>query len=226
MTETEDAMGTLFQTPQETASEYRGVKGWLLFFCISLTTLSPLITLGNLASGCSAASRVADRLPALMTATGIDSVLAVLVMALGIFAGVSLWTVRPNAVPVAKLYLIALPVYAVLEIALFLAILPPRVSDALTSRGTISVLRSLCYAGLWFAYLSRSKRVKATYFESEGYGSEYNGSEYIGLNLSARAPADRARYTPQQSEPDAVEPIGPAAPPIGEEKTGQSSELP
>ncbi|HKF55307.1 MAG TPA: DUF2569 family protein, partial [Blastocatellia bacterium] len=214
-------MGTLFQTPQEAASEYRGVKGWLLFFCISLTILSPLITLGNLASGCSAASRVADRLPALMTATGIDSVLAVLVMALGIFAGVSLWTVRPNAVPVAKLYLIVLPVYAVFEIALFLAILPPRVSDALTSRGTISVLRSLCYAGLWFAYLSRSKRVKATYFESEGYGSEYNGSEYIGLNLSRPAPRDPARDAPpQQPKTGPVEPVN-QADPISEEKPGR-----
>src|SRR5215471_14786810 len=120
---------SLPQPFQQAPDEYSGVKGWLVFFCISLTILNPLFTLANLSNGYNAVSQVADRLPGLMTATVVDSVLSLVIMALGIFAGVSLWAVKPNAVQVAKLYLIALPVYSVFEVALFLAILPPRAGD-------------------------------------------------------------------------------------------------
>jgi hypothetical protein len=213
-----------FQFAQD---EYRGVKGWLLFFCISLTILSPLFTVAGLARGFSAGSRVEDRLPGFMTAMASDSVLAAPIMALGIFAVVSLWAVKPNAVRVAKLYLIVQPVYAVLEVALFLAILPSSATGTVIEKGTTSVLGSLLYAGLWFSYLSKSKRVRATYsFAEGGEYADADTSEYIGLNLSARGSADRAQSTPQQSKPgDSVEPVSPAAALNGEEKTGQSSEL-
>jgi hypothetical protein len=78
---------------------------------------------------------------------------------------------------------------------------------------------------LWFAYLSRSKRVKATYSEWDGPGNEYNaseykGSEYIGLNLSRPAPRDPARDAPpQQPKTDAsVEPVNQASEPTSEQK--------
>jgi hypothetical protein len=122
------------QPVQFAQDEYRGVKGWLLFFCISLTILSPLFTLANIARSFSAANRVEDALPGFMTANIIDTVLTLTIMALGIFAGAALWAVKPKAVRVAKLFLIVLPVYAVLEVALFLAILPSRALQAVSSK--------------------------------------------------------------------------------------------
>jgi hypothetical protein len=200
-----------FQFAQD---EYRGVKGWLLYLCIGLTILSPLFTVAGLGRAFSAANRAADRLPGFMTAMAIDSVLAVLIMALGIFAGASLWAVKPNAVRVAKLYLIVVPVYTVLEVALFLAILPSRATGTVIEKGTVSVLGSLLYAGLWLSYLKKSKRVKATYFERGG-----DGSEYIGLNLrTPRAPFDPARDAPKQPKMDAVEPVNQHSEPLSEEK--------
>jgi len=201
------------QTFQQAPNEYRGVKGWLLFFCIGLTILSPLSTVAGLARGFSVASRVADRLPAFMTAMAIESVLAVLTMALGIFAGVSLWTVKPNAVRVAKLYLIVVPVYAVLDVALSLAILRSKAIDTLIE-STISVLGSIFYSVLWLSYLKESKRVKATYFERNG-----DGSENISLNnRKPPAPFDPAQDAPQQPTIDAVEPANQPSEPLSEEK--------
>ena len=215
----EEAMGTLFQTPQQTASEYRGVTGWLLFFCITLTVFNPLFALRNISTGYGLASKVADRLPGLMTAEIIDSVFVLAIMALGIFAGVCLWGVKPRAVQIAKAYLIVLAVYAVLEVGLFLAVLPSSVADPFMGKSSIAVLRTFGYVGIWYSYLSKSKRVRATYSDAEGGEySDADGSEYIGLNLSARGPSDRARHTPQQSKPDTVEPVSQGAAPISEEK--------
>jgi len=192
------------------------VKGWLLYLCIGLTILSPLFTVANIARGFSAASRLADRLPGFMTAMAIDSVLAVLIMALGIFAGASLWAVKPHAVRLAKLYLILVPVCTVLEVVVSLAILPSRATATFTfiEKSTISVLGSLFYAWLWSSYLKESKRVKATYVERDG-----DGSEYIGRNLrTLPAPFDAAQDAPQQPTIDAVEPANQPSEPLSEEK--------
>src|SRR5215510_2170356 len=91
---------------QPASGEYRGVKGWLLFFCIVLVILSPLYTLGNLANAYAGASRVADRLPGLMTATIVDTIGSIAVMMLGMFAGICLWLERPSAVAIAKAFLL------------------------------------------------------------------------------------------------------------------------
>jgi hypothetical protein len=187
------------------------VQGWLLFFCISLTILSPLLTLANVFIGYGAASLVAARFPGFMIATIIDSVLVLVIMALGIFAGVYLWGVKPGAVQIAKAYLIVLAVYAVLEVPLFLAALPSSATDRFTERSTIAVLRTLFYVGLWYSYLSKSKRVKATYFDGDA-------SDFIGLNLNAPAPLDPGQHTPGHSRPDTVEPVSQAGAPIRAEK--------
>jgi len=196
---------------QQAPDQYSGVKGWLVFFCISLTILNPLFTLANLSNGYSAVSEVADRLPGLMTATVVDSVLSLVIMALGIFAGVSLWAVKPNAVQVAKLYLVVLAVYSVLEVPLYMAALPSSATDAFTAKCTMSVLRTLFYVGLWFAYLTKSKRVKATYFDADS-------SEYVGLNLGSPAPLDPTRDTPQPSKTDIENSISQATAPLSDEK--------
>lgn len=159
------------------SNQYKGVNGWLLFFCVSLTILSPLFTLANISKGYSTATKLADRLPSLMTATIIDSAVSFMIMAFSILAGVSLWSVRPNAVKIAKAYLIALLVYSVLEIPLFIVTLPSEASDAFMRQSTVAVVRTLLYVGLWYSYLSKSKRVKATYFDADD-------NDYIGLNLN------------------------------------------
>jgi hypothetical protein len=156
----------------------RGVGGWLLFFCISLTMLSPLITLYRLLSAFGPVLRVSGTYPGLLVVTIIDTVLSVGLMAFSIFAGISLWRVAPKAVSIAKAYLISLLVYSVLVIPLvFLAGLPSRANAVMFQEGLIGLLRSFGYVAIWLSYLSKSKRVAATY-----YGDD--GGEYTSLNLN------------------------------------------
>jgi hypothetical protein len=166
-------------------NRYKGVRGWLLFFCVGLTVLTPLYTMANLASGYSAVSKVADRLPGLMMAIMLDIIMGVIIMAFSILAGVFLWSVRPGAVKVTKAYLITLCLYSVLEISIFMAALPKGASDKFVSSATSGLLRTLFYAGIWFLYLIRSKRVRATYFDADD-------GDFVSLNLGPRPGASPA----------------------------------
>jgi len=202
----------------QASSEYRGVRGWLLFFCIVLVILGPLYTLGNLANGYTAASRVADRLPGLMTATIVDTIVSLAVMMLGMFAGICLWTERPSAVAIAKAFLLVRLVYSVFEISLFMAALPPAASDRFLGSATISVIKTLFFVGLWYTYLKRSKRVRATYS-----GSDPDDDEYIGLNLSGRGSLGLAPGNLPGTRAGGSEPV----PPVGKpDQPGQPESTP
>ncbi len=144
--------------------ENRGVAGWLLFFCIVLTILSPIATVVTLATGIKQALPIMVEFPGLRNLMIIDSVLSVLLMAFSIYAGTGLWNVRPGAVRTAKTYLLTFLAYQALASFLpFTAGLPKEANAAMMKQVTSDAIRSMIFFGVWFSFLSVSKRVKATY---------------------------------------------------------------
>jgi hypothetical protein len=137
------------------AEELRGVGGWLLFFCISLAVIAPLMqaliaakALRNLATA---------RVP-IQTLLRLGSVGAIYsgLAIFSCFAGVMLWMEKPKAVSVAKAYLL---VGAVLPISLFLVL-----HFAGMRIGLFQVIpRRSIYSVVWYSYLTASRRVKLTY---------------------------------------------------------------
>ncbi|HXG91456.1 MAG TPA: DUF2569 family protein [Blastocatellia bacterium] len=159
-----------------------GVKGWLLFFCIALTVLGPLITFANLVNGYNETSPLFDRFPGLRTAITADTALSALLMAFSIFAGISLWTKNRNAVKIAKAYLITFLIYTIIEIPMLLALasLPSEANELIMKGAVFIIARGVIYFGIWYSYLSRSQRVAAT------YGTPIK-EDHIGLNISKGA---------------------------------------
>ena len=149
-----------------TGPKYKGVGGWLLFFCLSLTVFSPLITIIALIASYTDAFRLLDSFPGVMAITVIDTFLDLVVMAFSVYAGVSLWRVKPGAVRTAKRYLLCLLAYvAVASILPFMAGLPSDVNEVLIAEVIKGASRQVSYVAIWYAYLNKSKRVMAT-FES------------------------------------------------------------
>jgi hypothetical protein len=129
---------------------YKGVRGWLLLFCIGLTVLSPLAIIASLGA-VSTSDMFHDFRPAFM----IDELLSFIFAGLFIYVGICLWRVRPRAMKKAKMFLwcvIALDV--IVALLTYMAGLKP--SAAKCVGGVIAALA-------WLAYLESSKRVKATY---------------------------------------------------------------
>ena len=135
-----------------------------MLFCLGLTVLGPLFTLYSLATGYSQSSPYFDQFPGLRVMTVIDTLLSVGLMAFSIYAGVGLWSIRPGAVQLAKRYLLCLLAYvAVSAILPFTAGLPSQSNDAMIEEVVKNTVRSVVYFAVWYSYLNKSKRVRATY---------------------------------------------------------------
>jgi hypothetical protein len=142
----------------------RGVGGWLLLFCISLTFLNPAMTAYNVFQTDEATRSVLARYPALNTLTQADAVVGIIIAGLSIYAGIAMWRVRPGAVRAARVFLIVGLIYAVIApFTPLFADLPQRANDAIMSAAFSSAGRGAIYYFIWLSYLSSSRRVRATY---------------------------------------------------------------
>jgi hypothetical protein len=144
--------------------QYKGVGGWLLFLCIGLTILTPLVILGSLAKGYSVASQYFDRFPGLLAITVIDTILSLGIVAFSIYAGTGLWRIRPGAVRMAKGCLLCFLAYhVVIAILPFVAGLPSAANEAMIYPAVKHILKSVLSLAIWYSYLNKSKRVSVTY---------------------------------------------------------------
>ncbi len=161
---TADGLGASGMCNQCNTKTKKGVGGWLLLFCVGLTILSPLYTFYSLVTGYNETQPFYHQYPGLLTMTIIDIILSVGLMAFSIYAGISLWNIRPRAVKTAKTYLLSLLGYSILVIFLpFINGLPSEVNSQMVGLLIFSLVRTIIYIIVWYTYLSSSKRVKATY---------------------------------------------------------------
>jgi hypothetical protein len=161
----------LFPPAYVAPSPYKGVGGWLLFFCVLLVILAPLGTLSSL----SRTTRTADELLGpdhplkremlIWTLAGLPAVV------LGMVAGLRLWNVKPGAVTLAKIYLWVNVASGLLAFAvgpdytpLFKAMARQRgVEMDFDFFQVFAFVWSIVWFLIWYSYFRVSKRVKATY---------------------------------------------------------------
>ncbi len=143
---------------------YKGVGGWLLLLCISLTILSPALTTYNLVTGWDALTAAADTVAGAQTMAVIDVVLSVPLVVFMVLAGVALWLRRPRAVRIARAFLVTMVVYNVVLIFMpYLAGMSSAAIDAMMPDVVVTAIRGFVFSAIWLAYLARSERVKDTY---------------------------------------------------------------
>ena len=147
-------------------SEKSGVGGWLLLLCFALIIGSPLRTLYNFISAYNDETAVLfDLYPGLKNLLYIDGFLSTVLMIFSIRAGIALWSIKQNAVKIAKNYFWIFMGYSVIAIFLpFTAGLPPEVNDAMIPEVIKDFIQALIFFGIWYSYLNVSKRVRATYY--------------------------------------------------------------
>jgi hypothetical protein len=141
-----------------------GVKGWLLFFCISLTVLSPVSLVVDFDKVRRELEMNLAGEPATQPLISVYRMLNVSIAIVCIAAGVMLWSKRPRAVRVAK---IALLYYVCslgpISLLAYLVGMPSEIARAWALSILQSLPLSLPYPLIWFLYLSYSKRVRATF---------------------------------------------------------------
>jgi hypothetical protein len=125
--------------------------GWLLVLCRLLIVFHPL-------SLAVTASSVLNALFLRGAPVAIVLLLRLAVVAFGVAAGRMLQNLRPGAVEIARLALLA---SAALDV--FVYTTPYFPSNRLPGDTTFYVAVSLAYHGAWLVYLARSKRVRMTF---------------------------------------------------------------
>lgn len=148
---------------------YEGVRGWLLLFCVILTVVTPLLLVPLIAAELRALVVTVSPLYEVPTRVGIYAfasiLFLVLLTVLSVRAGVRLWRKHPQAVRAAKRFLFLALVCAIwYDFKLWtLAHLSPEMWEALWTHIGKPTSGTLVFFIVWYLYLKRSKRVKATY---------------------------------------------------------------
>ncbi len=140
---------------------FKKVCGWLAFFILASIVFSPFLTMTRLVMEYAKVGPYFGRVPGLLVTAILDTVMRVALMCFGIYAGVCLLKIRPNAVRIAKRYLLA---YCLCQVAVSLLTLLGSVPEAMEKSGwAVGTLRSIVYVAIWYSYLKKSERVAATY---------------------------------------------------------------
>jgi hypothetical protein len=149
---------------ESTGRELKGVWGWLLLLCVTLTILDPSAVLINLFFVADAAKPYFVKHPGFFRLILVNGVAGIALSVFSLYAGISLWKRLPGALAVARKYLKTVFAYSIL--APFLPRLVGSTLHASHDTFVLTCLNSLftiVYTGIWYLYLSRSRRVRATY---------------------------------------------------------------
>jgi len=155
-----------------------GVGGWLSFFIFSIVFAAPAVHTWNVVRQYAHSMEIFAHSVhpySLYSLYFVELVAGFAVYGYGMFAGIQLWRIRPNAPKHAKQFLIVLLLYRFADYLMGINWLTLMLSERaraialpnfLVGKTSQTLLRSVIYAGVWYAYLSRSERVRVTYVES------------------------------------------------------------
>jgi hypothetical protein len=166
-----------------------GVDGWLGFFCVMLGILSPFTIILSFAFQIAQwpTGQVIVRYPQFISILLVDMIANLSLATYSVYAGYSLWRIRPNAVAIAKRALIA---YLVCPLLLMFVDhwlygdLPSRATDTIYNANMQWFGRNLIPVLIWLRYLMVSKRISNTY-----------GTQISGLDI----PPNRSLVTADEA---------------------------
>jgi len=136
-------------TIQERGQLY-GIGGWLLFFCVSLTIISPAAIVYFTAKSVIVSGRA-------LAGNEMFQLVNTALVVYGVIVGITLWRTRRGAVRQIKVFLLVNAAVACIEAILGTALgLQPPV-------GVVGYIAEILYLGLWLLYFSNSRRVANTF---------------------------------------------------------------
>lgn len=125
------------------AGPLRGVGGWLLFFCVVTTIITPLVSM---------VEAVNSNDPIVILTEVAFTILA-------LCTGLSLWRVRPHALRWVRAYLIAGPCLSMIAVYA----LQGQATYTTYEPTSNPVVAAVIFVVTWWQYFRKSKRVKATF---------------------------------------------------------------
>jgi len=145
------------------ASGAHGVGGWLLFFCISLTILRPVLFVASAFSQWSLYGSQIRAVPALLQCFIWESFATAFFAVVGLIGGILIWAGRPNGRDIARRVLVLCMIGVVIANIISLLILGDQFATHAFSTVVGSVFHEAFFFTVWWLYFLKSKRVLNTY---------------------------------------------------------------
>ncbi|HUO84815.1 MAG TPA: DUF2569 family protein [Thermoanaerobaculia bacterium] len=166
---------------------YTSVGGWLLFLCVGLTILSPLVNGGRLLAGLSSWDQISTY-SSLANIVAVEAIFGFALIAFGVFAGISLWTLSPNGVTMARRFFIAVLCYqGLMVLMVFGTDLPYFAKGPVQEAIMQQVVASGIGVAIWWSYLNKSKRV------ADLFSADAQARRTLSLDLAVTSPPRELR---------------------------------
>lgn len=152
--------------PTELDQRYKGVGGWLLFFCVGLTILGPLFSLGQMAYTWKQSQTAFAIYPTIESAILCENIGSSVILIYGFIVGCTIWRGNHQGRDIARLFLLfRLSVFVSVELIAVLIIgdLPKQVFAIVAGGVFVPIGREIAYFAIWWSYFTKSKRVRNTY---------------------------------------------------------------
>ena len=143
-----------------------GIGGWLVFFCVILTILSPLLVLGQMANNWEQARPTFVVYPSIRAACMWENLGMAALLIYGFIVGCMIWTGNPRGREIAKKFLLIrfLAFIGVEVIGLvMMGNLPSEILVGGIAGVFGSVFQAMFFFLVWWFYFKKSKRVRNTY---------------------------------------------------------------
>ena len=145
-----------------------GVGGWLAFFCVGLTILSPLFILGSMVTNWSQSEAAFVLFPTIKTVLVWENFGSTVLLIYGFIVGCIVWSGNPKGRSIARQFLL-IRLFAFIGVELVGLVmmrgLPSEVLAGGVGGVVTAVFQAVAYFLVWWFYFKKSKRVKNTYGE-------------------------------------------------------------
>ena len=162
-------------SPPVAATGPKGVGGWLVFFCVRLTILGPLYSLGQFLMNWEEAQPAFAQFPNLKTAAMWENAAPIPLLIYGFIVGCMIWHGNPNGREIAKKFLL-IQLFGLIGIEFITTFITIVIIGDIPSLAVASVIGRLvgrlvgASFGIflfgflpWWLYFKKSKRVRNTY---------------------------------------------------------------
>jgi len=155
-------------SPPVAATGPKGVGGWLVFFCVGLTILGPLYSLGQISMNWEKAQPAFAQFPNLKTAVMWENAGSIALLIYGFIVGCMIWSGNPNGREIAKKFLL-IRLFGFIGIEFITVVImgdmPSQVVASVIGAAIGAVFANLVVFLIWWFYFKKSKRVRNTYGE-------------------------------------------------------------
>jgi hypothetical protein len=145
--------------------KYKGISGWLLLLCLTLTVINPLKNiLGYASSYRTMIAKSYYTVPGIHTFFMLNLCLLTIVIVFSVYAGIMLFKVRPSSVKIAKVFLLFESICSIL-FSMFpcLAGVPQELANSMMIVLLKNTAATLVWNAVWYIYINKSRRVATTY---------------------------------------------------------------